>query len=132
MFYSRGERAWGSYALFWNHRSFPRVRVREWARRAAMSHDSSMTSARRGTAVNRRDFMRVAGASTIGVAVGDMIAPATAASDNASGRVTEFIRKVKAARLFDLSPVWDENSPIASVNPSYSMKLNRTHAQSDP
>lgn len=96
-----------------------------------MSDDGSMTSAQRGTAVNRRDFMRVAGASTIGVAVADMIAPVTAASDDASGQVREFIRKVKAARLFDLSPVWDENSPIASVNPSYSMKLNRTHAPFD-
>src|SRR5262249_11177880 len=28
--------------------------------------------------------------------------------------------------------VWDENSPIAGVNPSYSMKLNRTHAAFDP
>src|SRR5262249_7341542 len=47
-------------------------------------------------------------------------------------RVQDFIRQVKGARLFDLSPVWDENSPIAGVNPSYSMKLNRTHGPFDP
>ncbi len=94
-----------------------------------MSDNGGMTPARRTTAVNRRDFMRVAGASTIGVAITDMIGPATAAApDHAGGQVREFIRKVKAARLFDLSPVWDENSPIASVNPPYAMELNKTHA----
>src|SRR5206468_5865804 len=99
------------------------------SRRTAMSDNGGMTPARRTTAVNRRDFMRVAGASTIGVAITDMIGPATAAApDHAGGQVREFIRKVKAARLFDLSPVWDENSPIASVNPPYAMELNKTHA----
>jgi len=43
-------------------------------------------------------------------------------------RVRELIRKVKDARLFDLSSPWDENSPIAAVNPPYSMELNATHA----
>jgi kynurenine formamidase len=32
------------------------------------------------------------------------------------------------ARIFDLSHTWDENSPIAGVNPPYSMVLNATHA----
>jgi len=98
-----------------------------------MSDIGDMTSSKNGTVFDRRDFIRVAAASSIGVVVADMIAPAIAAtSDEGRGRVREFIRKVKNARLFDLSPVWDENSPIASVNPSYSMKLNRTHAQFDP
>src|SRR5882762_11374429 len=44
-----------------------------------------------------------------------------------SGRVRDFVRKVQGARLFDLAPVWDENSPIAAVNPTYSMELNATH-----
>jgi hypothetical protein len=34
--------------------------------------------------------------------------------------VDKFIRAVKKARLFDLSQLWDENSPIAGVNPSFS------------
>jgi len=95
--------------------------------------DGGSTTAPKDTVVNRRDFIRVAGASSIGVAVAEMILPAMAAtSDEGSGQVRQFIRKVKEARLFDLSPVWDENSPVASVNPSYSMKLNRTHGPFDP
>jgi len=35
---------------------------------------------------------------------------------------------VQRARIFDLSHTWDENSPIAGVNPPYSMVLNATHA----
>jgi len=98
-----------------------------------MSDDASMTSSESRTAVNRRDFIRVSAASSVGVVVADMIKPVIAAtSSEETGQVGNFIRKVKEARLFDLSPVWDENSPIASVNPSYSMKLNRTHAQFDP
>jgi kynurenine formamidase len=34
---------------------------------------------------------------------------------------------VKSARIFDLSHTWDERSPIAGVNPPYSMTLNATH-----
>ena len=98
-----------------------------------MSDDASMTSSESRTAVNRRDFIRVSAASSVGVVVADMIKPVIAAtSSEETGQVGNFIRKVKEARLFDLSPVWDENSPIASVNPSYSLKLNRTHAQFDP
>jgi len=98
-----------------------------------MSDDGSLTSTQKRTVVNRRDFIRVAGASSIGVVVADMITPATAATSNkGKGQVRQFIRKVKEARLFDLSPVWDENSPVASVNPAYSMKLNRTHGPFDP
>jgi kynurenine formamidase len=82
--------------------------------------------------MNRRSFIRVSAASSVGVVVSDMIKPMIVASGEERGRVGNFIRKVKDARLFDLSPVWDENSPIASVNPSYSMKLNRTHAAFDP
>src|SRR5438128_9444466 len=97
-----------------------------------MSDDASMTSSESRTAVNRRDFIRVSAASSVGVVVADMIKPVIAAtSSEETGQVGDFIRKVKGARLFDLSPVWDENSPIAGVNPSYSMKLNRTHAQFD-
>ncbi len=39
-----------------------------------------------------------------------------------------FIEQLSQARTFDLSHSWDENSPIAAVNPSYSMSLNSSHA----
>jgi len=95
------------------------------------------------TAVNRRDFVRAAGALTAALSLQGLAQTARAddrrsddrRSDDrreSSGRVEDFIREVKGARLFDLSPVWDENSPIAGVNPSYSMKLNRTHGLFDP
>ena len=98
-----------------------------------MSAAGTMTSSKNEAVANRRDFIRTVAALSVGVVVADMITPAMeATSDEGGGHVRNFIRKVKAARLFDLSPVWDENSPIASVNPSYSMKLNRTHAAFDP
>src|SRR5262249_40463947 len=95
------------------------------------------------TAVNRRDLVRAGGAVGGGLALEGFNETARADDGRSdgrrsndrrddAGRVQNFIRKVKDARLFDLSPVWDENSPIAGVNPSYSMKLNRTHAQFDP
>lgn len=82
--------------------------------------------------MNRRSFIGASAASSFGVVLADMIKPMIVASGEERGRVRNFIRKVKEARLFDLSPVWDENSPIASVNPSYSMKLNRTHGAFNP
>jgi len=94
------------------------------------------------TPVNRRDFVRAAGALAAALSLEGLAQTARADDRRADGRrsddrhddssrVQNFIREVKGARLFDLSPVWDENSPIAGVNPSYSMKLNRTHAQFD-
>jgi kynurenine formamidase len=85
--------------------------------------------ARRGDpedSVNRRDFVRATGASVAGLALGGLLGTADAAQ--APGRIKHFIRDVKQARLFDLSFTWDENSPIASVNPGFSMALNATHA----
>src|SRR5262245_23333055 len=38
-----------------------------------------------------------------------------------------FIKLVTGARLIDLSHTWDKNSPIASVNPTYSFELVATH-----
>jgi kynurenine formamidase len=43
--------------------------------------------------------------------------------------VDDFIRAVKRARVFDLSHVWDERSPLLSLNPPFALALNRTHAQ---
>ena len=34
---------------------------------------------------------------------------------------------MQRAKIFDLSHTWDENSPIASVNPPYEMSLAATH-----
>src|SRR5437867_11714366 len=74
--------------------------------------------------IARRDLLRGAALAAAGLATAGAATPAAAGA----GRVRELIRKVKDARLFDLSSPWDENSPIAAVNPSYSMELNATHA----
>src|SRR5215813_13737972 len=91
------------------------------------------------TAVNRRDFVRAAGALAAALSLEGLAETARADDRRSDGRrsddrrddssrVQDFIREVKGARLFDLSPVWDEKSPIASVNPPYAMELNKTHA----
>jgi kynurenine formamidase len=81
--------------------------------------------------VSRRDFV-LAGASAAGIAWAGLTAAADAAPPaQAPGLVKVFIRSVKQARLFDLSHVWDETSPIAGVNPPYSMTLNRNHGVFD-
>jgi len=91
------------------------------------------------TAVNRRDFVRAAGAMAAALTLEGFKETASADDGRSdgrrsndrrddAGRVQDFIREVKGARLFDLCPTWDENSPIASVNPKFSMKLDATHA----
>src|SRR5687767_15636347 len=73
---------------------------------------------------DRRSFFKTAGAAAAGLAFAELLSgPAQAAGPS----VRDFIRTVKGARLFDLSHIWDENSPIAGVNPPYSMTLNATH-----
>jgi kynurenine formamidase len=72
--------------------------------------------------VDRRHFFQSA-AALAGLAV----AGAHAKDDNDGQDSAEFIRSVLKARVFDLSQTWDENSPIASVNPPYSMTLEATH-----
>jgi len=51
-----------------------------------------------------------------------------ASADDDSDRVDDLLRTVKRARIIDLSHTWDENSPIAGVNPSYEFTLEATHA----
>ena len=75
----------------------------------------------------RRDFVRSAALLAAGLAAAGRVDLATAEPSPGSGRVRDFIRKVQGARLFDLASVWDESSPIAAVNPTYSMELNATH-----
>jgi kynurenine formamidase len=53
---------------------------------------------------------------------------APALADDDSGSARELLRIIKKARLIDLSHTWDKNSPIASVNPTYSFSLQDTHA----
>jgi len=69
---------------------------------------------------DRRGFMKTAGAA----ALAGLLAPQAHAQDRAA---QSLIKMAKRARIFDLSHTWDENSPIASVNPPYSMSLNATH-----
>jgi kynurenine formamidase len=72
---------------------------------------------------DRRNFMKTAAAAAAGLAL------AEAHADNRHGRGNDdFIRSVQRARIFDLSHTWDEESPIAGVNPTYEMALEATHA----
>jgi len=77
---------------------------------------------------NRRSFMKTAGATAAGIAIAEALGASFARAEGRSGRTDDFIRSVQRARIFDLSHIWDENSPIAGVNPSYEMKLDATHA----
>jgi kynurenine formamidase len=72
--------------------------------------------------IDRRAFIASLGAAAAGIA---LTGPEAAASDG--GLTDAFISSVRSARIFDLSHTWDENSPIAGVNPSYSMSLAATH-----
>jgi kynurenine formamidase len=70
--------------------------------------------------------------ASIGLALAGLLAAGAAdpaiADKKGSGAVKHFIREVTEARVFDLTHEWDENSPIASVNPPYTMSLNATHS----
>ena len=71
----------------------------------------------------RRRFVAGAGLAAVAAALGEAL---TADEVRADGGINKhnFIRAVQRARLFDLSHTWDENSPIAGVNPSFSMTLD--------
>jgi kynurenine formamidase len=73
---------------------------------------------------DRRKFFRTAGAAAAGIALAEALAGSQARAADRG----DFIRGVQRARIFDLSHTWDENSPIAGVNPPYSMSLNATHS----
>jgi kynurenine formamidase len=78
--------------------------------------------------VSRRAFVRTAGVSTAGLLANLTSASAEAHHGRDRDKTRNFIRDIQEARLFDLSFTWDENSPIAGVNPPFSMALNATHA----
>jgi kynurenine formamidase len=76
---------------------------------------------------SRRRFVKTAGLAAAGAALAELIAGSQVRADEGIDK-NNFIRAVKRAKIYDLSHLWDENSPIASVNPPYSMTLNATHA----
>jgi kynurenine formamidase len=45
-----------------------------------------------------------------------------------SDRTDDLLKAIKKSRLIDLSHTWTQQSPIASVNPTYSFSLEATHA----
>ena len=51
-----------------------------------------------------------------------------AQGDEGSEKSQELLKQVRKARVIDLSHTWEIQSPIASVNPSYSFSLSATHA----
>jgi kynurenine formamidase len=79
------------------------------------------------SALARREFVRGIALAAAAMAAAGTVGPAVA-DGRGSGRVKHFIREVTGARIFDLTPPWDENSPIASVNPPFTMSLNATHS----
>ena len=74
----------------------------------------------------RRRFVKTAGLAAAGAALAEIIAGQEVRAADGIDKAN-FIRAVKSARIFDLSHTWDERSPIAGVNPPYSMTLNATH-----
>jgi kynurenine formamidase len=70
---------------------------------------------------SRREWIGTAGV------MGLVAAMSGTATAQARPTADDLIKAVKGARLFDLSFVWNEQSPILSLNPPYSFALNRTH-----
>jgi hypothetical protein len=56
-----------------------------------------------------------------------MAATGGTAAAQPRGSAEDLIRAVKAARVFDLSFVWNERAPVLSLNPPFSFALNKTH-----
>jgi len=77
--------------------------------------------------VSRRDWLGTAGWLAALVAAGGSELHAPAAASAQTRPADGLIGALKAARLYDLSFTWNEQSPILSLNPPYSFALNRTH-----
>jgi kynurenine formamidase len=69
---------------------------------------------------SRRQWLTAAGTLAAAAALSG---PARAHAAGAD----DFVRTVKGARIFDLSFVWNDQSPVLSLNPPYAFALNRTH-----
>jgi kynurenine formamidase len=74
----------------------------------------------------RRRFVATAGFAALAATLGEALTGREVQAHD-DDDVDKFIRAVQRARLFDLSHTWDENSPIAGVNPPYEMTLAATH-----
>ena len=61
-----------------------------------------------------------------------LLAGAPALADDDDRHAETLLHAIKKARLVDLSHTWDKNSPIAGVNPTFSMQLEATHANTRP
>jgi len=70
---------------------------------------------------SRRQWLTAAGTLAAAAALSS---PARA--EGAAG-VDDFVHTVQGARVFDLSFVWTEQSPVLGLNPPYAFALNRTH-----
>lgn len=72
---------------------------------------------------SRRSFFRNTAGLAAAAGLGELLAasPVQAAEGFTKSGL---INAVKRARIFDLSHTWDENSPIAGVNPPYRMTLD--------
>jgi kynurenine formamidase len=83
-------------------------------------------SERKKRPFDRREFVTAAGGA---VALTSLLAAGTASAKpkHGKGETKHLIKTVTKARLFDLSFIWDEDSPIAGVNPPYASSLNATH-----
>jgi kynurenine formamidase len=71
---------------------------------------------------SRRRFFKKAGAATAAAGLAELLAVSPVQAAEGFTR-SGLINAVKRARIFDLSHTWDENSPIAGVNPPFSMSL---------
>ena len=70
--------------------------------------------------ISRRQWLGAAALAGAAAAVGAADAQPRPSAD-------DLVRAVKGARVFDLSFVWNEQSPVLSLNPPYAFALNRTH-----
>jgi len=70
---------------------------------------------------SRRQWLTAAGTLAAAAALSSPARAEGAAS------VDDFVHTVKGARVFDLSFVWTEQSPVLGLNPPYAFALNRTH-----
>lgn len=71
--------------------------------------------------LSRRDWLGATALTAAVTALG-------AADARAQAPIDGLLGAVKNARLFDLSFVWNEHSPLLGLNPPYAFALNRTHA----
>ena len=77
--------------------------------------------------LSRREWIGTAGwVAALAAAGGSELRGAATASAQAR-TADELIGTLKAARVFDLSFTWSDQSPVLGLNPPYSFALNRTH-----